>query len=120
MYKNTTKQMRCSSGLSSEFNIGVGVHQGSVLTPLIFILILNHLTRHIIDRLLKILLFADDIVMIDENEIVLEYEFEEWRKILEENGLRISRKKTEYLHLPFEDPNKPSSKMKLQGRATML
>lgn len=115
MYHKVTKQIRCSSGLTSSFPIQVGVHQGSVLSPLLFIIILNHLIADRINNLTKILLFADDIAMIGENEIVLEYELEEWRKILEENGLRISRKKTEYMHLPFKDPPNPAPKIMLQG-----
>ncbi|KAL1446260.1 hypothetical protein WDU94_015584, partial [Cyamophila willieti] len=105
MYHNTTKQIRCTSGISSKFNIKVGVHQGSVLSPLLFIIIMNHLTSQKMDDLLKILLFADDIVMVAENKIMLENTLETWRQLLEDNGLKISRTKTEYLYLPFKENN---------------
>ena len=36
MYNNTCSRMRVGSEYSDEFEVGVGVHQGSVLSPLLF------------------------------------------------------------------------------------
>ncbi|KAL1446119.1 hypothetical protein WDU94_000032 [Cyamophila willieti] len=108
MYHNTSKQIRCSSGSSSDFMVKVGVHQGSVLSPLLFILVINHLTKHEMEGLVKILLFADDIAMISDDKDKLQRVLEKWKDVLEGNGLRISRSKTEYLYLPFSnDPDDP-------------
>ena len=43
------------------------------------------------------MLFADDIVMCSTRKAHVERKVEEWRKATEERGLKISRKKTEYL-----------------------
>ena len=42
-------------------------------------------------------MFADDVVLCREDKEELEVSSERWRKVFEERGLRVSRKKTEYL-----------------------
>ena len=43
------------------------------------------------------MIFADDLVMCEESRLEVEQQLDRWGEVLEENGLRISRKKTEYL-----------------------
>ncbi|XP_046862544.1 uncharacterized protein LOC124456042 [Xenia sp. Carnegie-2017] len=43
------------------------------------------------------MLFADDLVLCDEKREHLEGRLEDWRRILEDVGLKVSRAKTEYL-----------------------
>ena len=51
----------------------VGVHQGSVLSPLLFIIVLEALSREFREGLLMELLFADNLVLIVETkELLLE------------------------------------------------
>ena len=38
-------RVRVGDGYSEEFGVGVGVHQGSVLSPLLFIIVLEVLSR---------------------------------------------------------------------------
>ena len=43
------------------------------------------------------MLFADDLVICEETRLEVEQQLDSWREVLDGNGLRISRKKTEYL-----------------------
>jgi len=47
------------------------------------------------------MLFADDIVLIDESREGVNAKLEQWRDTLEVEGFRLSRLKTEYLHCRF-------------------
>ena len=45
MYANAQSRVRVGEGYSAEFEVKVGVHQGSVLSPLLFIIVLEALSR---------------------------------------------------------------------------
>nr|GFA51450.1 hypothetical protein [Tanacetum cinerariifolium] len=47
------------------------------------------------------LIFADDIMLVSESAEGLNTRLENWRKVLEDKGLRVSREKTEYLRCDF-------------------
>ena len=49
----------------------VGVHQGSVLSPLLFIIVLETLSREFREGLPMELLYADDLVLMAETEELL-------------------------------------------------
>ena len=53
-------------GERNEFVIIVGLHQGSTLSPYLFVLVMDELTRHIQEEVSWCMLFADDVVLIDE------------------------------------------------------
>ena len=44
MYKDVRSRVRVGDGYSKEFGVGVGVHQGSVLSRLLFIIVLEALS----------------------------------------------------------------------------
>ncbi|KAI5717346.1 hypothetical protein M8J77_004248 [Diaphorina citri] len=115
IYHQSQKQIRCTTGVSSEFLVKYGVHQGSVLSPLLFIVIINHLTKNLMEDLLKTLMFADDIALISDDVEKLQNSLNDWKIALEENGLKISRKKTEYMFLPFVDASSPPPDILLDG-----
>ncbi|KAI5722660.1 hypothetical protein M8J76_011661 [Diaphorina citri] len=115
IYHQSQKQIRCTTGVSSEFLVKYGVHQGSVLSPLLFIVIINHLTKNLMEDLLKTLMFADDIALISDDVEKLQNSLNDWKIALEDNGLKISRKKTEYMFLPFVDANSPPPDILLDG-----
>ena len=45
MYSNAKSRVRVGEGYSEEYEVKVGVHQGSVLNPLLFIIVLEALSR---------------------------------------------------------------------------
>lgn len=47
------------------------------------------------------MIFVDDIVLVAESVEGLNYILEHWREALEGNGLRVSKKKTEYMRCYF-------------------
>ncbi|CAL5326496.1 unnamed protein product [Camellia sinensis] len=54
------------------------------------------------------MLFADDIVLVDETREGVNTKLEIWRKALESKGFRISRTKTEYMECKFSNSNNES------------
>ena len=47
MYDGAIASVRSTGGETSEFVITVGLHQGSTLSPYLFALVMDELTRHI-------------------------------------------------------------------------
>ena len=64
MYINARSCVRVNGQLSEEFEVNVGVHQRSVLSPLLFILVLEALSREFRTGVPWELLYADDLVII--------------------------------------------------------
>ena len=66
MYDGVTTCVKACNGTSSYFPIMVGLHQSSALSPYLFALIMDELTKDIQDEVPWCMLFADDIMLIDE------------------------------------------------------
>ena len=62
---------------------------------------MDELTGHIQDDISWCMLFADDIVLIDETQEGVNAKLNLWREVLESKGLRLSRSKTEYMECKF-------------------
>ena len=99
MYDGATTTVRSAAGLTKAFKAGVGLHQGSALSPILFAIIIERLTEVIRKDAQSDMLFADDIVLCRLNHRELEEDLEIWRNALERRGLKVSRSKTEYLRV---------------------
>ena len=64
MYENVWSRVRVGEGISDEFEVRVGVHQGSVLNPLLFIIVLEALSQEFRVGVPWGDLYADDLVII--------------------------------------------------------
>ena len=64
MYSNARSRVRVGDSYSEEFEVTVGVHQGSVLSPLLFIIVLEALSRDFRVGVPWELFFADDLVIV--------------------------------------------------------
>jgi len=62
------------------------------------------------------MLFADDIVLIDEIRQGVNDKLENWRLTLEARGFRLSRSTTEYLHCYFNGRMEEGGEITLDGR----
>jgi len=58
--------VRSSVGDTEYFPIDIWLHQGSSLSPFLFTIIMDELTREIQDEVPLRMLFANDIVLIDK------------------------------------------------------
>ena len=101
MYDRAKTRVRTVGGDSEDFSIEMGLHQGSVLSPFLFALVMDELTRSIQEEVPWCMLFADDIVLIDETRDKVNDRLEAWRHTLECKGFKLSRTKTEYLECNF-------------------
>ena len=97
MYANVRSRVRVGDGYSEEFTVGVGVHQGSVLSPLLFIIVLEALSREFRTGCPWELLYADDLVIIANSMKELLEKLKIWKKGMEEKGLRVNMGKTKIM-----------------------
>ena len=61
MYRNARSSVRFNRTFCDEFFVQVGLHQGSMLSPLLFIIVLEALSREIRSGCPEGLLHADDL-----------------------------------------------------------
>ncbi|VDP23366.1 unnamed protein product [Heligmosomoides polygyrus] len=57
-----------AAGTSMEFPISVGVHQGSALSPLLFVVVMDAITRDLQKPVPWTLLYADDVMLACEDK----------------------------------------------------
>ena len=96
-YRNATTRVRSAVGETDSFTVGVGLHQGSALSPFIFNIVFDVLTEEVRENPPWCVLYADDVILVTKSRGELEAKLERWRQALESRGMRISRSKTEYM-----------------------
>ena len=73
------------------------MHHGSVLSPLLFIIVLKALFREFREGLSMELLYADDLVLMAESEELLMEKLRKWKNGMEAKGLRVNAGKTKFM-----------------------
>jgi len=94
MYTNAKTVIRTVYGSSNCFEVMVGMHQGTALSRLLFVIFMKALSREFRVALPWELLYADDLVVIAETEDNLIKRFNEWKDNMENRGMRVNINKT--------------------------
>ncbi|XP_067139351.1 uncharacterized protein [Centruroides vittatus] len=103
MYERAETQVKGSVSITEGFFVNVDLHHGSALSPYLFDLIMDVLVCDVKCEAPWSMLFADDIVLCELFQTKAEKKLEDWRKVLEERGMKISRTKTAYMTLNGRD-----------------
>ncbi|KAK3516059.1 hypothetical protein QTP70_004014 [Hemibagrus guttatus] len=112
MYERSRTVVRCAVGQTEEFNVEVGLHQGSALSPFLFAIVMDQLSEEVRQESPWTMMFADDIVICSESREQVEVNLERWRFALERSGMKVSRSKTEYMCV---NEREGSGTVRLQG-----
>ena len=116
MYDNVVTSVRTSDVDTDDFPIKIGLHQGSALSPYLFALVMDEVTRGIQGDIPWCMLFADDVVLVDDSRTGVNRKLELWRQTLESKGFRLSRTKTEYMMCGFSTTRCEEEEVSLDGQ----
>ena len=105
MYEGALTSVDTRVGGTDYFQVQVGLHQGSSLSPFLFTILVDAMTSSIQGEVMWCMLFVDDIVLVGDSSSSLSSRLEVWRDALESKGFRLSRAKTEYVNFNFGDPS---------------
>ena len=89
LYEGLKTKVKVVSKLSEEFSVAVGVHQGSVLLPLLFAIVVDVVTENAREDLMKEVLYEDDLVLMRKMMEGLKERFLKWKSALDSKGLKV-------------------------------
>ena len=87
-------RVRVGSAYSEEFDVKVGTHQGSALSPLLFAIAVDVVTKNARRGVVNEILYADDLVLMSENIKDLQNRFWNWKDALKSKSLMVNTRKT--------------------------
>ena len=87
MYQGCKTQIRCAAGITRDFEVSVGVHQGSAPSPLLLAIVMDCLTEKVRLEAPWNMMFVDDVVLCTETKEKVEELLESWRRALEDREL---------------------------------
>jgi hypothetical protein len=116
IYDNIVTSVRISDGDTNDLPITIGLHQGSALSPYLFALVMDEVTRDIQYGIPWCILFADNVVLVDESRTEVDQKLELWRRTLEVKCFRLSRSKTEYMKCDFGAITQEEGDVRLDGQ----
>jgi hypothetical protein len=76
IYDNIVRSIRTSDRDINDFPINIVLHQGSALSPYLFALVMDEVTRDIQGGIPWCMLFANDVVLVDESRTRVDQKLE--------------------------------------------
>jgi hypothetical protein len=119
MYDNVVTSVRTSDGDTNDFPINIVLHQGSVLSPYLFALVMDEVTRDIQGGIHWCMLFTDDVVLVDESRTGVDQKLLLWRRTLEAKCFRLSKSKIEYMKYDFSATTQEEGDVRLDGQVVL-
>ena len=92
-YHRAKTKVQVGSESSEEFLVQVGVHQESVLLPLLFAIAVDVILENAREGLINEILYADDMVVMSESIENLKEKILKWKEGFESRGLKVNLKK---------------------------
>ena len=86
LYEAVKTRVRVDSELSEEFEVKVGILQGSVLSPFLLAVVVDVVTEFVSENVLSKLLYADDLFLTSETIEGLRNKFIKWKEAFESKG----------------------------------
>ena len=99
MHEETRAKVMVGADMSDEFAVEIGLRQGSARSPLLFIVVLELISRKREGDVMEKLLYADDLALLAENAETLEVLLNDWKTEFERHGLKINVDKTEMMKM---------------------
>ena len=97
LYTEFCTVVRTDAEMSERFEVKVGLHQGSVLGPLLFAAVMNVVSSEARSGLPSELLYADDLVFMAPTMERLRRRVAEWRASLLDKGLKVTAGKSKVI-----------------------
>jgi exonuclease III len=105
MYTTSQSSVKCANGLTQDFRVSRGVHQGSVISPTLFNIFINDMSDLLQNDdspilngdLVSHLLYADDMLLLSMSESGLQSQLSKVSTYCQEWGLSINCKKTKVM-----------------------
>ena len=89
--------MRVGDEYSNSYDVRVGVHQSSALSPLLFVIVLEALSMEFRTGCLWEILYADDLMISAQPVDELLVKLRIWRSEIEKKGLKVNMGKTKLI-----------------------
>ena len=90
LYTEACTVVKTDAGLSESFDVKVGLHQGSVLSPLLVTVVMDVVSSEEGSGLPSELLYADGLVLMAPTMEQLGRRVAEWRASLLDKGLKVN------------------------------
>ena len=97
LYTQACTVVRTDAGLSESFEVNLGLHQGSVLSPPLFAAVMDVVTSEARSGLLSELLYADDLVIMAPTMEQIGRRVPDWRASLLGKGLKVNAGKSKVM-----------------------